>query len=421
VCIPVLQREEEVRVQEARLPVNDSESEGSGNNQCDESVSSTSSTTEEEDNNDIPLGDTWDQGIEFQPMEPNPSQRFVEYCTSTARNRCQRIGLQCSPIDLNTPIRAWREIFKNTLLDKIVRYTNEYGLLHSSDGKTFPRRTLNPFLLCSSYQESKKKKEKPSNWFSNNRLSENALVKKIMSGQNFSNILRYLHCCPVANQDHTYKIAEVRDCLEARYIRLFVPGQHLSLDETLLRAFGRIKFKVRIVTKAARYGIKIYIITDATTAFVLRVVINTGKTTYYVDQDSQADRLKTVQIVNRLVEPFVGSHRTIYVDWYTSLGLLKSLAEKNLYITRTMLANRIPMGIRIAKTSTQFKQMSRGDAVKCKVRSERQVGRHLRQGWYVGVTGTWFIACRRTAITLSLMSAAAEAWEVSFGFQGQYQ
>jgi hypothetical protein len=95
--------------------------EGSGGSQCDESVSSTSSTTEEEYNNDISLGDTLDQGIEFQPMDPNPSQRFVEYCTSTARNRRQQIGLQCSPIDVNTPIRVWREIFKKTLLDKIVR------------------------------------------------------------------------------------------------------------------------------------------------------------------------------------------------------------------------------------------------------------------------------------------------------------
>jgi hypothetical protein len=98
------------------LPVNDSKSEGSGNSQCDESLSSNSSTTEEEDNNDIPLGDTWDQRIEFQPMEANPSQQFVEHCTSTAR-----FGLQCSPIDVNTPISACREIFKNTLLDKIVR------------------------------------------------------------------------------------------------------------------------------------------------------------------------------------------------------------------------------------------------------------------------------------------------------------
>jgi hypothetical protein len=115
-------------------------------------------------------------------------------------------------------------------------------------------------------------------------------VKKVMSGQIVFNTLCYLHCCPVTNQDHAadnydpaYKIAEVRDYLEARYIRLFVPGQQLSLDETLIRAFGQIKIKVRIVTKAAWYGIKIYVITDATTAFVLRVVIYTGKTTYYAN------------------------------------------------------------------------------------------------------------------------------------------
>jgi hypothetical protein len=141
------------------------------------------------------------------------------------------------------------------------------------------------------------------------------------------------------------------------------------LDETLICAFGRIKFKVRIVTKAARYGIKIYVITDATTAIVLWVVIYTGKTTYYANSETQQDRLKTVQIVNCPVEPFVGSHRTIYVDrFYTSLNLLKSLAEKNLYITGTMLANRIPQGIRLAKNSTAFKQLKRVNALKCKVR-----------------------------------------------------
>ena len=54
----------------------------------------------------------------------------------------------------------------------------------------------------------------------------------------------------------------------------------LSLDETLIRSFGRIKFKVRIISKSARYGIKLYVITDSVTAFVLQVIIYTGKTTY---------------------------------------------------------------------------------------------------------------------------------------------
>jgi Transposase IS4 len=56
--------------------------------------------------------------------------------------------------------------------------------------------------------------------------------------------------------DPACKNAEIRDYLEERYIRLSTPGQQLDLDETLIRAFGRINFKVRIVTKAAQYGTK---------------------------------------------------------------------------------------------------------------------------------------------------------------------
>ena len=69
----------------------------------------------------------------------------------------------------------------------------------------------------------------------------------------------------------------------------FVPDQQLSLDETLLRAFGWMKFKVRIILKAARYGIKLYVVTDARTSFVLKVLVYTGKYTYH---DSTLELLK---------------------------------------------------------------------------------------------------------------------------------
>ena len=98
------------------------------------------------------------------------------------------------------------------------------------------------------------------------------------------------------------------------------------------------------ITKAARYGIKLYVITDAETAYVLRVIIYTGKTTYTAGTTGEVlDKKKTVQIVSRLVEPFVGSHRTIYVDrFYTLIDLLKALLEKDLYLTGTMMANQLP-------------------------------------------------------------------------------
>jgi hypothetical protein len=199
-----------------------------------------------------------------------------------------------------------------------------------------------------------------------------------MSGRKFFTILWYLHFCSMENQpvgdnyDPTYKVKEIKDYLEDQYNRLFIPGQQLSLDETLIWAFGRIKFKVRIVMKAARYGIKLYVITDAVTVFVLKVVIYTGKTTYSAMTEQQ-DKKKTVQVVEQLVEPFVGSFRTIYVDrFYTSVDLLKSLANRNLYLTGTMLANRIPLSIRTAKTSATFKNMNRGNAIKCRQTCRRE-------------------------------------------------
>jgi Transposase IS4 len=191
------------------------------------------------------------------------------------------------------------------------------------------RKDLESFIAVLFISGIQKRKDKPANWFSDNRILENQIMKKVMSWRKFFTILRYFHCCPIQNQnpaapdyDPTYKVAEIRNKLEERYRKLFVPGQQLSLDETLIRAFGRIKFKVRIVTKAAR-------LTDAATAFVLRVVFYTGKATYYAEADTAVAK-KAVQVVNRLVEWYENLQGTIYVDrFYTSMDLLKSLAEKN--------------------------------------------------------------------------------------------
>ena len=125
-----------------------------------------------------------------------------------------------------------------------------------------------------------------------------------MSGRKFQTILSYLHVCDLhkqplktdPNYDPAYKVSGLQQLLEDRYKRLFIPGKNLSLDETLIRAFGRIKFKVRIVTKSARYGIKLYVITDAVTAFVMQVIVYTGKQTY-IQQNNNEELMKTVQIV----------------------------------------------------------------------------------------------------------------------------
>jgi hypothetical protein len=187
-----------------------------------------------------------------------------------------------------------------------------------------------------------------------------------MTGRQFHMMLRFLHCCPINSPtrnnnvyDPSYKIKEVMDLLQSRYDKVFTPGENLSLDESLIRAFGRIKFKVRIITKAARYGIKLYVLTDAETAFVLRVIIYTGAQTY---ANTNEDVSKTVRVVRSLCEDYTDSYRTIYIDrFYTSLDLMKEMDKLNLFVTGTVMANRIPKELKINKTSQEFKSMNRGD------------------------------------------------------------
>jgi hypothetical protein len=215
-----------------------------------------------------------------------------------------------------------------------------------------------------------KRKDKPSNWFSDNPLLESKIAKKVTTGRQFGKMLWYLHCCDPdedgknndGEYDPSYKIMDLKNDLEKRWSSLFIPGQQLSLDETLLRAFGRMKFKVRIISKAARYGIKLYVVTDAVTSFVLGIIVYTGKFTY-LEATTESFK-KTVQVVQQLCEPFRGTFRTIYIDrFYSSVDLLKQLEDMKLYTTGTVLSNRIPKQLSIAKSSKEFMALNRGDSI----------------------------------------------------------
>jgi hypothetical protein len=314
------------------------------------------------------VGDYWVTG-DFTPKEV-PMEKFMEHFTSSCRSGVVRTGIQVSSGVANSPIKAWRLIFTAGILEGIVKHTNSYGERYAKDWTPIGKKDLTDFIAVLFVMSIQKRKDKPSNWFSESPTLESKVAKRITTGRQFGRMLRYLHCCDPdedgmnedGEYDPSYKVMELKKELEKRWSAVFIPNQELSLDETLLRAFGRMKFKVRIISKAARYGIKLYVITDARTSFVMGVLVYTGKFTY---SDSRTESTKkTVQVVQQLCEPFRGSYRTIYVDrFYSSVDLLRELEDMQLYTTGTILSNRIPSNLSIAKNSKKFKELNRGDAV----------------------------------------------------------
>lgn len=213
-----------------------------------------------------------------------------------------------------------------------------------------------------------KRKEKPSNWFSSDPYLESPHAKRIMSGKKFSRMLRYIHCCPLhppaGPYDSVHKVKDMMDYIIKRSKKMFRPGEHLSLDETLIHSFGRIKFKVRIISKSAQYGIKIYIVTDARKSYVLQVIVYMGKN----NNDVKDSMKKTVSVVTKLLEDYKGTNRHVFIDrFYTSSELLRVLDANGIRMMGTMMGNRLPKGDRVVKASNEFKSMERGDAIKYRV------------------------------------------------------
>ena len=145
---------------------------------------------------------------------------------------------------------------------------------------------------------------------------------------------------------------------------LFVPGYFLSPYESHVREFGQMKFKVRIIKKLARYGIKIYVEADAETASVIKSIVSTGKSTIYSSTTNPEDKA-TMWVVKLVCEPFTGTYRTIYIDkFYTSISLLRELYDMLIFATSTCMNNRIPKELKMIRRYLEYKEMSKGDTKK---------------------------------------------------------
>lgn len=135
---------------------------------------------ESEDPQSTIAGDFWQIG-DFVPTEI-ATEKFQEVVTSTGRSGAVRTGLQVSPVQANSPMKAWRLMFTNNILDKITRYTNRYGELQCNDWQPIDRTDVTDFISVLFLMSIQRRKDKPANWFSNNPLLACPVAKKITTG-----------------------------------------------------------------------------------------------------------------------------------------------------------------------------------------------------------------------------------------------
>ena len=136
--------------------------------------------------------------------------------------------------------------------------------------------------------------------------------------------------------DPLYKVRPLLDHLLAVFPACYQPAQQLSIDEMMIGTRCRVSFLQFIPQKPTRFGIKVWVNSEANTGYTLCLQVYTG-----AEKDSCNKMGLGYRVVMDLMELYQQRNHCLNIDnFYTSPQLLLDLLDKGIYCTGTARTNR---------------------------------------------------------------------------------
>lgn len=218
---------------------------------------------------------------------------------------------------------------------------------------------------------------KIKDYWSTTPFLQTQFASKLLSRNRFSSILYMLH---VNNNSTFVKRGEPgHDPLHKvrPFFQFFIdqcdkyanPYMNLTVDEGMCPFRGRVGFRVYMKNKPNRYGLKLFMLCDASTGFILKCEVYTGK--------AEGKSYNILSIFERLCSKYFGKGHCIFMDrFYTSPQLLRYMWENKTYGVGTVMKNR-----RGLPTIFKTKKLKKGEMIfkrngpilACKWKSTRDV------------------------------------------------
>ena len=111
--------------------------------------------------------------------------------------------------------------------------------------------------------------------------------------------------------------------LSATFSKYCCPDRHLSIDEMIIGTRCRVAFLQYLPKKPTRFGIKVWVVSESKTGYVLDFQVYTGATNDVLKQ-GLGNRVVMDQYQHR-------DHSLFVENFYTSPKLLVDLLEKGIY------------------------------------------------------------------------------------------
>ncbi|GFS21064.1 PiggyBac transposable element-derived protein 4 [Elysia marginata] len=161
--------------------------------------------------------------------------------------------------------------------------------------------------------------------------------------------MKFFHISNNASEqrDRLYKIRPLVEHFTRAFSKAFTPYQNICIDELLLLFKGRIIFRQYIPLKRARFGIKLFCLTDKN-GYLHYFRVYSGKDDPISNLNNDVppkytDMSVTSKTTVALMKSFLNKGYHLYVDnWYSSVPLLEYLHSQEVMCTSTAEANRVP-------------------------------------------------------------------------------
>lgn len=233
----------------------------------------------------------------------------------------------------NTPVECFKLFFSKNITDKILACTNMEIERVKSNYKCQTSHTIGNTceaellgLFGSLYYAASMRHNHLNSRILHNPVSCGDVHRAIMSESRFSFLLACLRFdCRETRSERKTKLApisEIWDIFVDNCKKNYKPGSYLTIDEQLVAFRGKCPFRVYIPSKPNKYGMKIIMICDNSTKYMINAMPHLGK-------GSTPPNIPAATFITlELIQPVSGTNRQLTMDnWFTSIPLAKKLLE----------------------------------------------------------------------------------------------
>ena len=249
-----------------------------------------------------------------------------------------------------TPLELFSRFFTDEVWDLLVQETNRYAsenVSHTPHARPWEDVTvpeMKAFTGILILMGIVKLPRLDMYWQVKHPLIATEGMSSIMSRIRFEQIYRFLHLADSSQQvpagqpghDKLFKVRNLLNLVLPKFESEYVMHESVTIDEAMIPFKGRLGFKQYIKNKPTKWGIKAFVLSDATNGYIYRMQIYTGKN---ADSDSSVGLCS--RVVLDLMSGLEREGFDLYTDnYYTSPILYKSLYEKGINACGTMRPNR---------------------------------------------------------------------------------